>query len=181
MSNRSGQAYALMVWTPIRDGEAQPLREYLAKLPTGENSPLARLGTTHFARWLVLPDLVYQGPPQEPDHLQSPYLLFTSNFDGELEPYLTALGHHLGDEADQIWGRCVGYPGSNDRDAFAAYLRRNQIDSTFFYSAYPDATVAAVRDALHRRERVIQFAISSQGLPPAQLRAAYDEYFGKGR
>ena len=32
----------------------------LAALPSGEDSPLARMGTPHFARWLVMHDLVYQ-------------------------------------------------------------------------------------------------------------------------
>jgi hypothetical protein len=173
MSNTSGQAYALMVMTPIRDGEEQALRDYLAQLPTGPGSPLARLGTTHLGRWLVLHDLVYQGPPQDRDSLQSPYLIFTSNFDGALAPYLADLHEHLREEADEIWGRCIGYPGSDDADAFAAYLQHNQIDTTFFFSAYGDATVPEVLRALDLRDRVTALAIATQTAPAAELRSAY--------
>ena len=66
MGNTSGQAYALMVMTPVTPGQETAVRTALDALPTGEQSPLARMQTTHFARWLVLADLVYQGPPQKP-------------------------------------------------------------------------------------------------------------------
>jgi hypothetical protein len=173
VGNTSGQAYALMVMTPIKDGEEQALRDYLAQLPTGAASPLARLGTTHLGRWLVLHDLVYEGPPQDRDSLQSAYLIFTSNFDGDLAPYLADLHRHLRDEADQIWGRCVGYPGGDDAEEFATYLHHNQVDTTFFFSAYGDATVPDVLRALDLRERVTALAIATQTASAAELRSAY--------
>lgn len=173
MSNRSGQAYALMVMTPVRGGEEAALRGDLAALPPGAQSPLGRLGTTHFARWLVLSQLVEQGQSYERDTLGSTYLIFTSNFDGELDDYVDGLLEHLGEELDQIWGHCVGYPGRDDPEAFAAYLRHNTIETSLFFSAYPDATVARVLAALELRQRLTAFAIATQGLPPDELRAAY--------
>lgn len=178
MSNVSGQAYALMVMTPVREGEEQALVSCLEELPTGTESALARLGTTHLARWLVLHDLVYQGPPQERDTLGSAYLVFTSNFDGDLQTYLEGLRTHLPAEADAVWGHCIGYPGSDDADAFAAYLRHNQIDTSFFFSAYPESTVSDVTEALDLRERITAFAIRVQGRPAEELSAAYAAEFG---
>ncbi len=177
MSNTSGQAYALMVMTPVRDGEQDALRRYLEGLPSGARSPLARLGGTHFARWLVLPDLVYQGAPQERDSLSSAYLIFTSNFDGELERYLTDLVTLLPAEVDAIWGRCINCPRSEDPDAFVGYLRHNQIDTAFFFCAYPEATVDDVLAALELRARITALAVRAQGLDPAALHAAYAAEF----
>jgi hypothetical protein len=181
MSDTSGQAYALMVVAPVADGQEQALRDHLAALPPGADSPLARLGTTHFARFLVLHDLVPQGTESGPDHLASPHLVFTSTFDGALRPYLDALRVHLREHVDGIWGRCVGYPGSRDAGAFARYLVHNQVHTTFFFSAYPEATVPDVLRSLALREQVTALAIATQGMPPAQLRRAYDHALGSRR
>ncbi|WP_261556957.1 hypothetical protein [Frankia tisae] len=177
MANTSGQAFALMTASPVLGGRAPTLRTYLRRLPTGEKSPLARLGTTHFARWLVIDDLVYQGPPQVREHLKSSYLIFVSNFDGPLGSYIDAIARLMPVEADAIWGHCVGYPGAADPTAFAGFVQRNQIDTTFFVSAYPDASVAQVRESLRARERFTNFAVSVQGTDPAALRRAFTARF----
>jgi hypothetical protein len=179
MSNANGQAYAFMAVTPILPGAESALLEHLAALPTGEASPLARMGSTHFARWLVLDDLVYEGPPQERDTLQSSYLFFVSNFDGDLDPYLEAMLEHMPAEAEALWSCCVGFPGIEDRASFKAYLRHNQLNTTFFVSAYPDATVDDVRRNLALRQRVSNFAIAAQGLDSSSLRQAWDQEFAQ--
>ncbi len=43
-----------------------------------------------------------------------PYLLFTANFDGDLDSYLDELVHALAPEAQEIWGRCIGCPRPAD-------------------------------------------------------------------
>lgn len=63
--NISGQVYALTVLTPILDGHETELAEYLDTLPAGEQSPLARVPGTHFARWVIIGDVVYEGLEQE--------------------------------------------------------------------------------------------------------------------
>jgi len=45
----------------------------------------------------------------------------------------------LAAEAQEIWGRCIGCPPLSARDELIAYLLHNQIDTTFFASAYPEA------------------------------------------
>lgn len=164
MGNTSGQAYSLMVMTPVLPGREAPLQDVLRALPAGEDSPLARMGTTHFARWLVLHDLVYQGPPQQPDSLKSPYLVFVTSFDGDLDGYLAGMRTLMANEADAVWSNCVGYPGSTDPAGFSAYMMHNQIESTVFVSAYPDATVADVRASLLLRRQLTEFAIAAQGM-----------------
>jgi hypothetical protein len=179
MANKSGQAYAFMAVTPILPGQESTVSDRLAALPTGEASPLARMGSTHFARWLVLHDLVYEGPPQVRDTLQSAYLFFVSDFDGDLDPYLDAMLDHMSAEAENVWSCCVAFPGTADRGAFKAYLRHNQLDTTFFVSAYPNATVADVRQSLALRRQLTDFAVSAQVLDPSALRKAWDQEFAE--
>jgi hypothetical protein len=171
--NVAGQAYALSVFTPILAGHADALRQHLEQLGSGATSPLAALPATHFARWVIIDDLVYEGAPQERDTLHSQYLLFESCLDGDSDAYLEAMRTAMAAQADAIWGHCAGYPGSGAAAAFAAYMRHNQIEASFFVAAYPDATVEDVRASLALRERIIELAIAAQGLDAVTALAAY--------
>lgn len=177
-NNTSGQAYSLTVLTPIIDGQETELATYLNGLQSGDQSPLAGVRGTHFARWVVIDDVIYEGPDEgEREHLQHPRLLFTSNFDGQLEPYLEALRTGLGDSANTIWGHCIGYPGTEDAGAFTNYLRHHQIDSSLFFAAYGDRTVEDVKRSLAARTKLVEFVLRAQGLPAAELKAAFLQEF----
>jgi hypothetical protein len=171
--NRTSGAYSLTVFAPIIEGHDEAVRACIEDLGTGPDSPLARLGGLHFSRIQIFDRLVYQGPPQKPDALRRSWLVFTSSLDGELDPYLDELCDRLGAEADGWWGHCDGYPGTADRAAFRRWIRAHQVDSDAFAVAYPDATVADVREALALREQVVAFAASCQGLDAAALQRRF--------
>jgi hypothetical protein len=175
--NRSGQAYALTVLTPILADEVSALAAHLDTFGSEDASPLARLAATHFARWVIIEDVVYQGGRQRRDNLKASRLLFTTNFDGPLDAYLEAMRTDLGDDTDAVWGHCAGYPGRADAAAFAAYFRDHQAECALFFGAYGDRTVAQVRDDLARRTRLIEFAMAAQGLPAAELQARFQAEF----
>jgi hypothetical protein len=174
--DRSGQAGALTVLTPIAPGAEPALRAYLEGLRAGP-SPLARLPRTHFGRWVIVPELVHEDEPQ-PDRLAAPYVLFTASFDGPLDTYLDDLCSELAAEAQEIWGRCAGAPRPPAGAALNAYLRAHHHTTGFFVAAYPQATVGDVRAALAQREDVIAFARDAQRMDPAQLQAAFRERLG---
>jgi hypothetical protein len=158
----------------VVSGREAEAREALAALPVGASSPLAAFPGLHFSRIHVVGDLVFQGPQQRHrEHLRSPQLVFTSTVDGALEPYLDALRP----VADTWWRFCVGYPGSEDADAFVRWVRGHQIDSSLFASAHPEATVPAVRESLALRERIVDFAIAARGLGPAELQRRFRDEF----
>lgn len=179
--NEAGQAYALMVLTPIVPAEEHALREYLEGLAgQPSRSPFERLGRTHFARWVIVKDFVNDPLQPKEDHLGGPYLVFTSNLDGPLDSYLDELCTKLAPEAKEIWGRCVACPPSARGQELKRYLLHNQIDTGFFVSAYPEADVVKVRRCLDTRRRLIAFAQRAQRLQPPELRAAFIEEFTAG-
>ncbi len=175
--NRSGQAYGLTVLTPVLADHVSALAARLDTFGPEDASPLARVPGTHFARWVILDDVVYQGGRQRRDALKASRLLFTSNFDGPLDAYLEALRTELAGDADGVWGHCAGYPGRADPEAFAAYFRAHQVESALFFAAYGDRTVAEVRADLARRTQLIEFAMAAQGVPPAELQARFQAEF----
>jgi len=169
-SNTLGQAYALTVLTPIAPDREDHLRATLASFERAP-SPFARLGRTHFARWVVLEDFVNDPSQPTEDHLGCHYLLFSATLDGELDSYLDVMC--ATDWAAAVWGTCIGAPVPLSGAAFKAYLRHNQIDTGLFFSAYPEARVEHVRRALDLRLMTIDFAAAAQELDPAALQQEF--------
>lgn len=168
--NRAGVAYSLTVIAPIVAGREQEARDAIEALPADF---LARLENLHFSRIHVVSELVFQGPQQRHrDHLRASQLVFTSTFDGELEPYLEALRGC----ADTWWRYCVGYPGSAGK-AFVEWVREHQLGSSLFASAHPDATVPGVLESLALRERIVDFAIEARALTPGELQRRFRDEF----
>ncbi|MHB8243298.1 MAG: hypothetical protein ACYDHN_15085 [Solirubrobacteraceae bacterium] len=174
MSNQAGQAYAFMAITPILSGREAQLRAYLEAF-TQATSPFARLTQTHFARWVILSDWVDDSSQPHKDHLDSEYLIFTSNLDGPLEPYLDELCGLP--EAEAVWSHCAGSPTPAAGAPLKAYLLHNQIDIGFFVAAYDNASVAKVTASLALREQLISFAVRSQGMDPPTLQSAFRTEF----
>jgi hypothetical protein len=166
-SNTAGQAYALTVLTPIRREAEAGLRALFDTFERAPTSPLAALGRTHFARWVIVEDFINDASQPTEDHLACPYLLFTATLDGELDSYLNGLC--ATDWAPQVWGACIGAPDPAAGAPLKAYLRHNQIDTGLFFSAYPDARVERVDRCLQWRQATIDFAAEAQGTDPAAL------------
>jgi len=171
MSNTAGQAYAFLAMTPIVPGAQDELRAAIEGFAT--TRPFERLPRTHFARLVILPDWVNDPSQPREDHLKSPYLIFSTTFDGPRDSYLDELGRRLAPEAAQVWGRCIGAPKRPRGVALKRYLLHNQIDIGFYVAAYPDATVQRVQAALARRRALADLAVRTQGLDASDLRAAY--------
>jgi hypothetical protein len=175
-TNVNGQAYALTVLTPIVPGEEAALTSYLQAL-THATSPFAKLPRTHFGRWVIVPEFVQAKEQPKQDVLTTQYLLFTSNFDGKRDSYLDELCRELSAEAQEIWGRCVGCPKPAAGAELKRYLLHNQINTGFFYAAYPDATVPKVHAAIALREKTIALARDGQGMAPAELQQEFARRF----
>jgi hypothetical protein len=175
--NVSGQAYGLSVLAPIRDGHAVELRAHLDGLEDGDRSPLARVPGTHIARWVVMDDVIYQGPEQPKRDSLTPRLLFSSNFDGDVGVYLEGLRTGMGDDADAIWGHCRGYPGHADGPAFAGWMRAHMLECALFFAAYGGMTVDQVHRNLARRRALLDLTLAGRGLPAAELKHRFMEAF----
>lgn len=174
MSGASDQPLALVVMAPLCEDRDEELLAVLAAMPTGPGSPFARVASTHFCRWLLVPALLgADGEPVEPGQA---YLLFTADFDGSLEQWSAVVAEEIGADVDRVFEHCDGYPGSRDRRAFLDFICEHRIEVGFSIVSYR-ATVAAVRQSLELRRALREFAVASQGLGPSELRGAWKERF----
>jgi hypothetical protein len=179
MPNLDGGHYFLTVLAPIvrrgivEEGELKSspvhmVRDALETLPTalqsrateaiGINSPFSRNTRTHFARFVVLDDVFYNGrdpansivstikgtnllDPQPVDQLPCPYLLFIADFDpepGAKEPwsYLESLWAVMPREIEAVFRYCEGYDAVKDAASFARFIVERQVETTMPFNDY---------------------------------------------
>jgi hypothetical protein len=171
MPNQSGSVYGLTILSPILNdpnvhtSHDCAIRNYLAALPRDHHSPFAKISSTHLSRLVVMDDVIFVGVPAHEEHLQSKYLVFESNLDGDLEPYLTMMATKTPEFVDAVWSHCVGYPGVRDVSAWIAYMKKCQIDTTFYFADVNTETV--------------QFIAEHQGMPAAELQAAFQAFYAR--
>jgi len=97
------------------------------------------LGILHFQRFFIIND---------------EFLVFTSEFDGDDDPYLSDFysmeitpGPTFG-VFNSAWQYTEGWPGSDNRDAFVKFWKDHKVEELLTYSYYPGVTAKEVRKAL---------------------------------
>jgi len=177
MPNVDGGHYFLTVLVPLRIDpvEGDPARsrtdallEVLETIPTaaqtpaceasGMISPFVRNKRTHFTRFAVIDDTMYNGRigkdpilvaiqsedpviPQHQDKLGRPYLIWTVDFDnptGSEDPsgYLRELWGEMEGLLRAIFSHCYGFSDVKSADDFAAYICKCQIETTMSFNDY---------------------------------------------
>jgi hypothetical protein len=187
VANQSGSVYGLTILSPIIDDPHAEvshdcaIRDYLAGLPRDHRSPFAKLSSTHIARLVVMDDVIFVGAPAREEHFQSKYLVFESNFDGDLDTYLRRMAQDIPAEVDAVWRHCVGYPGLRDVAAFTAYMKKCQLKTTFYFADVNDKTVQQTLHALRVQASMVEFIAAHQGKPAAEIQAAFQQLMEKIR
>jgi hypothetical protein len=194
MANQSGNAYALTILCPIRHGiPAQPkpgmegqthaacVRIQLQEVLGNENSPLARVPNTYLARFYLLNDVPYQGKPAIREGLNSDYLVFSSNFHGDLNTYLEGMWKAIEPEIQSILQHCFGFDNIRDSAGFIAYIRKVQVTTTFFFNGSTDEPLAMQLKSLYLKQEFSKFAFENQGKTPREIQAAFHAFVERVR
>lgn len=95
---------------------------------------LARVGTIHFARWVLIDD--------------DRRVVFASNYDGSLESYMDDFINKVAFGLNLVFSNGIGYPetsfmisgGASREHEFKNFLRRHQVATDVWYKAYPGLT-----------------------------------------
>jgi len=182
MADHSGQLYGLTILSPIiRDptnsvAHDLAIRRYLSHMPNGGNSPFAKVPGTHFARLVVMDDVVFVGSPTMEEHLNSAYLVFICDFDGDLDSYLQSMARAIPDVLDEIWSNCVEYPGTADVGKFTKYMKKCQVTTTFYFADVNDKTLGQTFKALKIKSELADFVVKNQGQPAGTLQQAFGAF-----
>jgi len=187
MANTSGSTYGLTILSPIIEDSrldvchSMELRWYLSQLPRDYRGPFAQLSSTYLARLAVMDDVVFVGHPAHEEHLRSRYLVFEANFDGDLDTYLRRMATETKEFVEAVWQHCEGFQGTNDIGAFIAYMKRCQLETTFFFADVNDQTVESTLAALKAQAALTHFLDRHEGQPAAEVQRAFREFYAKLR
>jgi hypothetical protein len=204
--NISGNAYALTLLCPVKPGVEQNrlyadrIRDHLESWNKLVVSPLSKVPNTYLCRFFVLDDIYTESLPGASiwdalsdirivpsneqrlaalpytDHLQSRYLVFTSNFYGDVDTYLMAMWQNMEAEIKAIWQYCYGFEGVNDASSFVAYVHKCRLDASLFFVGSNDDSLADQLKALYVKQQFSRFAQETQDLPAVQLKEAYTAF-----
>lgn len=180
MANQNGAKYGFTGLFPVTHGHSIELRTLLRSLdntisyPRG--SPFSDVPIIHMARLFVIDGLAYQGTPAKIDRLQSDYLLFTCDFDGDsIDNLVRAMVSNIPGQLAAIWGYCVRFPGIQRRDQLSEYFERCQLENNLYLVDQPGASVDDILRGLMCRRRFGEFIRQVQRKPrkPAVLQRGF--------
>jgi hypothetical protein len=144
---RGNNVTELTCIAPLKPGGADQLRALFAtreeRERQGERSPIERIGTIHYARWVILDN--------------GKRLLFTSNFDGGLNDYLKEFAERDEMVLNAIFRFCKGWPGARPVEDFIKYVEEHQAPAAYYYAAYGRYTVGEVKRALYWKRKTEDF------------------------
>ena len=153
--NREGFAALL----PVLEADEAAVRSVLEDFGPGPGSPFARLGGTHFVRLVLLRP--FDGLPS--------CLFFAAEFDAFVGGFLERLCTVLPNESNRIFGHCHRYPGTGAPPEFKRWMLQHRVRPGFTVIGNPGASADEVERCLRLRQRIIDFAVETQGLKPADL------------
>jgi len=209
MANTSGKAYALNVLSPIKQsgendrGYVEQVRTSIQNLGLHEQSPFANIPQTYLARLFILDDVVYESLPgadrifnfseilsifsdkqrraalPHQEHLKSKYLVFVSNFHGELDDYLEGMWLQEQTFIKTVWQHCVAFDQVNDLISFKEYIYKCQLDTTLFFNGSTDDSLQEQLKGLYVKQELANFAMENQGKSAEQLQQAYQQFISR--
>ena len=188
MGNKFGNAYGLTVLIPVKHGMENNraydkiIRDQLQKWPLDTLSPMAKVPNTYLSRVFLLNDVFYEGAPAIEEHLNNKYLVFSSNFFGELDTYLTGMWSAIGDLLKDFLQHCVAFDTVKSSADFVKYIKRCQINNSLFFNGSSDKPLPEQLKALYVKQAFVHFAYLSQqyryegGEGATKLQAAFRRF-----
>src|SRR6185437_11791513 len=133
---KAGRSNEFTLIMNLKPGGAERLRKKLASNSKfgNQNQVYAdRIGTLHDLRFVIFDN--------------DTRLLFATTFDDDWDAYINDFATLIPDLIDIVFEEVEDYPGIRSPN-IKDYIVKSQVTSTYFYSAYPDASVRDIRKAM---------------------------------
>jgi len=142
----------------IKPGKVKDFKKALEDTHKTRQHLIRRMGTIHYARWVILdPDFL--------PGLDGHHVLFTSNYDGLLDGYLEEFTTVDEGPLNKAFQHAIRWPRARPAKDFIEYVEEHQHPASLFYSNYPRATVGYVNRAMQWKEKTENFIKVLEGLP----------------
>lgn len=190
MANQMRNAYALTLLCPIRHGVPAQCPEglqgqtcaacvrYLLQdvIRVSVDSPMARVPNTYLSRFYILEDVPYQGKPAILEHLKNNYLVFCADFHGDPDTWLAGMWNAIQPEIRGLLQYCFGFESVDDCASFVAYIKKCQVETTFFFDGSTDEPLAVQLKNLYLKQEFSKFVYANQGRSPEAIQANFQEF-----
>jgi hypothetical protein len=175
MSNVAGKAYAMNVVTPMKPSWTWVNTAIFmaSRALPGTLSGLLGLSIIHFARWVMIRRDQWPDLGQGKQSLQNDYMLFCSNFNGTWDQYIDAFSDGIPNGLDLFWYSSTEYPHSIPVTPFKDYIRKNQVDTDYYYNATPGSAQRDIKAALRVYSALTDLADRHASLTPEQFAVEY--------
>ncbi len=154
MGIQPARAQPLIILTPVRRlwgvwlRFSWPAAERRGPVSTIVKKPFARLRFIHFGHWGLLSRMPAHGGRRLPH----PYVVFSTNFNGDADVYIDAFSLLIPGRMRLLWQGAYGFPGPEPLGRFRAYITGGVTPTQHFYCAYPDASVKMILAGLELQE-----------------------------
>lgn len=167
----------LMPIEPTRRASAVAQLTRLGQLPEAVFGPV---GGVHFARLVTLQIPTRRwwwapAPEGEPGHL-----LLSAWVDGTGDDFARRLVDSLDDRADDIWGGCTGYPGTDDPERLADWILAHQLPFRLFLGSRSGVSAERAQAALELADQVAETVLATCGKPLPEVHQALRDLYDEG-
>jgi hypothetical protein len=174
--NIDGQAISITVFSTVKwwGRLFLPVLFFVTARVPKLTRTLVQLSFIHFARWSIVKEIPFNGPPQPKQKLNYPHMYFESNFNGGWEEYIDAFSHILTSGMAAFWGSSYGFPKALPVGPFKEYIQDNETAASHYYSAYPHATITMIKSALELDDKLAPLKRNAKRMDPDAFAAAYE-------
>jgi hypothetical protein len=174
MSDQAGRIHALTMATAIRPWGRLWLPVFCAaarNIPV-ITAPLRRLAFIRAAHWTI----VHAVPDGKGgwERLRPPQLLFETNFDVDLGPYIETFAQVVPWHMRGVWASAYGYPGVPPMDSFKRWVDEHRFEADHYWCAYPEATTKMVKAGLQIADRLRDFEVAVADVDDDRFALEYD-------
>nr|WKN36536.1 hypothetical protein K4G66_29680 [Tunicatimonas sp. TK19036] len=176
--------HAFTFLAPVVANQVESLRRLLhgivdKDVESNQWFPFIQMETIHFARLLILDQ---HRSERKQEHHYPAYLVFSTNYDGELNDHLREVVEKSGDGFREVFGHCENGPAANaTTDACIKFLKKHSDYRAYFYIGIWGKTVLHIR----HEEKIRQLAETfldeqaDRTLPPQEIWQSMVAYFKK--
>ena len=156
--------HPLTLLTPVRKERIADLNNRLESirkdLHAGTEKEFKKATTIHYARWFILSRESFRDEPAIPVQDR---LVFSSNYDGDMDAHLTELSTVLAGYIDQLYDCCEGYPepGNRTPENRKKYLEQWHINTAAFFVGAPGRTLLQIQQEKKLRDKICGFILKN--------------------
>lgn len=129
----------------------------------------------HFVQWNLIDRFPHVGDEQPREYLDHQYMLFLSNFNGDIDKYADDFSDAADSGLKMLWKGTPGFQPPRPATRFKEFIREQTFPSQHYYSAYPEATTNDIRCSLHVAPRWHRFERLLEGRPGSRLLQRFEQ------